>query len=133
MGAVTLPPIYSYHYYLCVNILCQYPQRAYYTHRKTSYRKPTFRLSIKTISCSIKAKPKPYSTVKSPWFFSLEALEDTGLRDVSFLHLLDLLGFPCAQNRHAMNHIWTMGEILRRIKGVYFGKKIGDSRKGTLK
>lgn len=68
-----------------------------------------------------------------PWFLSLRALANTGLRDGSFLHLLDLLGFPCAQNRHAMNHIWTMGEILRRIKGVYLGKKRSDSRKGILR
>ncbi|TBT16631.1 hypothetical protein D5E84_19215 [Vibrio parahaemolyticus] len=37
--------------------------------------------------------------------------------------MLDLLGFLCAQNRHAMNHIWTMGEILRRIKRAYWSEK----------
>ncbi|MBE3656249.1 hypothetical protein BOO92_06025 [Vibrio navarrensis] len=68
-----------------------------------------------------------------PWFFSLEALGNTGLRDVSFLHLLDLLGFSCAQNRHVMNHIWTMGEILRRIKEVYWSEKREDNRKGKLR
>lgn len=68
-----------------------------------------------------------------PWFFSLEALEDTDLRDYRSLHLLDLLGFPYAQNRHTMNHIWTMGEILRRIKRAYWSEKRDDNRKGVLR
>ncbi|KOF30614.1 hypothetical protein ACX13_09745 [Vibrio parahaemolyticus] len=65
-----------------------------------------------------------------PWFFQSAPLGNTGLRVSSHRSLLDLLGFPCAQIRHAMNHIWTMGEILRRVKGVYWSEKSFDNKEG---
>ncbi len=113
------------------------PQRPYYTHRKTAYLKPTFRLSIKTISSPIPYKPKHHSTVKSPWSYhgsgNSKPLAILACATAAFLHLLDLLGFPCAQNRHATNHIWTMGEILRRIKRAYWSEKSVDNKKRKLR